>query len=78
MKRGQTVSYKQLNSALYQVQDELYGLGLWYHDAPITETEVVWCAWPQLDVPGASGFFIDGLWGISGALARGAITECCG
>jgi Putative zinc-binding metallo-peptidase len=70
MKRGQTVSYKQLNSALYDVQEELYKVGLWYHDAPIAETEVVWCAWPQIDVPGASGFFIDGLWGISGALAR--------
>jgi hypothetical protein len=70
MKRGQAVSYEQLNSALFDVQDELYGVGLWYEGAPLTETEVYWCAWPQLDVPFAGGFFIDGLWGISGALAR--------
>jgi hypothetical protein len=70
LKKGEAVSYKQLNSALFDVQEELYKVGLWDEGAPLTETEVVWSAWPQLDVPGASGYFLDGLWGISGVLAR--------
>ncbi len=65
MRRGQPVRYEQLNRAVKDVQDELERVGLWYEGSLLTQTDVFWCWFPQIQFPGALGFFIeqvDGLW----------------
>lgn len=68
MKKGQSVSYDQLNSAVRDVQGELERVGLWYEGASLTKTEVYWCRFPQWP-PDALGYFVhqaDGIWRLLG------------
>lgn len=52
------VTFDQLNSAVLEVQDELYQLGLWNEDSRLPQTEVFWCRFPQVVARRAQGFFI--------------------
>jgi hypothetical protein len=52
------VTFDQLNSAVLEVQDELYQLGLWNEDSRLPQTEVFWCRFPQVVALRALGFFI--------------------
>ena len=70
------ITYKQVNSAYRQVQGELEELGLWHDDCKITQTDVIWCRFPQFDVLTAYGFHTDTL-GESGSISR-FISEACG
>ena len=57
------VTFRQLNSAVSVVQDELYSLGLWNEDSRLPLTTVFWCRLPQ-PVYRAEGFFVydEGMW----------------
>ena len=52
------VTFNQLNSAVLEVQDELYRSGLWNEDSRLPRTEVFWCSIPTS--PDAFGFFVSG------------------
>jgi hypothetical protein len=60
LKKGKTISYKQTNSALFSVQNELYSVGLWYENSPLTKVEINWCALPHIRMYDALGFFMHG------------------
>ncbi len=60
MKKGKAISYKQTNDALFSVQRELYSLGLWYIDSPLTKVQVNWRALPPIRMHDALGFFMHG------------------
>lgn len=46
------ISFKQLNRAIYDAQNDLYRLGLWYDGAPLSEVEIYLCPLPRLQVRG--------------------------
>ncbi len=46
------ISFKQLNRAIYDAQNDLYRLGLWYEGAPLSEVEIYLCPLPRLQVRG--------------------------
>jgi hypothetical protein len=52
------VTFNQLNSAVLEVQDEFYQVGLWNEDSQLPRTEVLWCRLPQVVAYEALGFFI--------------------
>jgi len=52
------VNFRQLNSAVSEVQDEFYRLGLWNEGSRLPLTTVYWCQLPQLAMHDALGFFI--------------------
>ncbi len=60
MKKQKLISYKQTNNALFAVQHELYAIGLWHENSPLTSVEVNWCALPQIRMHDALGFFMHG------------------
>ena len=70
MKRGQLVRYEQFNRAVKDVQGELEGVGLWYEDSPLTETDVFWCRFPQIQFPSALGFFIEQIDGFRASICN--------
>jgi hypothetical protein len=60
LKKGEVISYKQTNSALFAVQRELYTIGLWYVDSPLTKVQVNWRVLPPIRMHDALGFFMHG------------------
>ena len=52
MKKSIYISLKQINRAIFDVQNELYLLGLWYEGAPLTMVEIYSCPLPRLLVRG--------------------------
>ena len=56
MKKGETVSLKQTTEACYQVQKELYTIGLWYENSKLVEADIIWFPYPIITVPDAAGF----------------------
>jgi hypothetical protein len=57
LKKSIYISLKQINRAIFDVQNELYLLGLWYEGAPLTMVEIYSCPIPLLLV---KGFFYHG------------------
>ncbi len=60
MKKGQIITHKQTNSAVFSVQNELCSIGLWHEDSRLIGTEVFWCPLPQIKMYDAFGFFFHG------------------
>ncbi|MGA2617371.1 MAG: putative zinc-binding metallopeptidase [Thermoguttaceae bacterium] len=60
MKRGHSVTFRQLESAYLDVQRELDRAGLWYGRTRLMRTQVVWCWLPPPSLWGALGFFVEG------------------
>ncbi len=56
MKKGKIVSLKQTTEACYQVQKELYTIGLWYENSKLVEADIIWFPYPIITVPDAAGF----------------------
>jgi hypothetical protein len=52
MKKNILISLRQLNRAIYDAQNDLYRVGLWYEGAPLTEVEIYMCPLPRLQVRG--------------------------
>jgi hypothetical protein len=52
MKKSPLISVKQLNSAIYDAQNDLHRVGLWHEGAPLTEVEIYMCRLPRLQVRG--------------------------
>jgi hypothetical protein len=46
------ITLKQLNRAIYDAQNDLYRLGLWYEGSQLTEVEIYLCPLPRLEVRG--------------------------
>jgi len=59
MKRGQSVTFRQLETAYLSVQRELDRAGLWDGRTRLMKTEVIWCWLPPPGVWDALGFFVD-------------------
>ena len=59
MKRGESVTFRQLASAYSAVQRELARAGLWSGRCRLTESDVVWCWLPPPSVWDAVGFFVE-------------------
>lgn len=57
MKKGQSVSKKQVDAAAVAVQNELAAARFWDETSRLVEVDVFWCPIPQLP-PDALGFFI--------------------
>jgi len=57
MRRGQSVSKQQLESAARDVQRELSQLGI-FEDTRLEEVDVIWCSFPQFIAPAAQGFYL--------------------
>lgn len=60
MKPGQSVTYRQLESAYLDVQRELDRAGLWYGRTRLMQTQVIWCRLPPPSLWDALGFFVEG------------------
>jgi hypothetical protein len=52
MKKSLLITINQVNRAIYDAQNDLYSLGLWYEGAPLTEVEIYLCPLPRLMVRG--------------------------
>jgi len=48
MKKSPIIKLSKLNSALYDVQNEFYRLGLWNEGSPLTEIEIYLCSFPRV------------------------------
>ena len=59
MKRGQSVTFRQLESAYLDMQRDLDQAGLWYGRTRLMQTEVIWCWLPPPSLWGALGFFVE-------------------
>ena len=57
MIKGSIISLKQINSAAFTVQDELFKVGLWFEGSKLADTEIYWCALSPLSLSDADGFF---------------------
>jgi hypothetical protein len=60
MIKGSIISLKQINSAAFTVQDELFKVGLWFEGCKLVDTEIYRCAVSPLSLYDANGFFIHG------------------
>ena len=60
MIKGSIISLKQINSAAFTVQDELFKVGLWYKGCKLVDTEIYRCPVSPLSLYDADGFFIHG------------------
>ena len=58
MKLNPVITLNKLNSALYDVQNEFYRLGLWNEGSPLTEIEIYLCSRPRIFY---QGFFMHGV-----------------
>ena len=58
MKNSAFVSMEHLDSAVSEVQDELYRIGLWNEFSRLPKTSIFWCNLPQITMLDADGFFI--------------------
>lgn len=60
MINGSIISLKQINSAAFTVQDELFKVGLWFEGCKLVVTDIYRCAVSPLSLYNANGFFIHG------------------
>ena len=60
MINGSIISLKQINSAAFTVQDELFKVALWFEGYKLVVTDIYRCAVSPLSFYNANGFFIHG------------------
>jgi hypothetical protein len=61
MKKSPLISLKQLNLAIYNAQNDLCRVGLWYEGEPLTEVEIYMCPLPRLSIRGLF-YHSDNIW----------------